>query len=230
MDIKTIPFCDTTWLPCFRIIPSRFPPVELFERVANPELFHIIYEIEQITNPRIRQEVGDINLIHREEQIFGEGTSQIMAAFTHLPVYGSRFTDGSYGVYYAGDTIDTAIAETKYHREKFLREFKSPKTEIVMRVLLADLKTNLHDITNQQKLYPDIYHPNDYTISQAFARELRGDGRMSLGIKYSSVRRPEGECAAIFRPKALRNCRQERHLSYVWDGEKISFIYRKQAL
>ena len=25
-----------TWLPCWRIIPSRFPPIDLFERVTDP--------------------------------------------------------------------------------------------------------------------------------------------------------------------------------------------------
>ena len=43
-----------------------------------------------------------------------------MAAFTHLNPDGGRFTDSTYNAFYGGLTIDTAIAETKYHREEFL--------------------------------------------------------------------------------------------------------------
>jgi len=219
-----------TWSPCFRIIPSRFPPVDLLERVSTTEEFDIIYEIEQRTNPRIRDEIGDIELVPKAERLLGPGTSQIMAAFTHLPLYGSRFTDGSYGVYYAGNSLETAIAETKYHREKFLRDFQCPHIEIDMRVLLADLKATLHAIVGLEKTLIDIYHPEDYSASQQFGKELRADGLASFGIRYNSVRHATGECVAVFRPKALSHCRQERHLCYVWDGTKISDIYKKVAM
>ncbi len=36
----------------------------------------------------------------------------VMAPFTHLNPKGSRFSDGSYGVYYAAKRLSTAIAET----------------------------------------------------------------------------------------------------------------------
>ncbi|WP_312136579.1 RES family NAD+ phosphorylase [Brevundimonas sp.] len=49
----------------------------------------------------------------------------------------------------------------------------------------------------------------------------------SDGIAYHSVRQDNGECAAIFRPRLLSNCRQERHLCYVWDGQTIATVYEK---
>lgn len=229
MDIAKIPIESISWMPCFRIIPSRFPPIALFERVTSSEEFEAIYEIEQLTNPRLREEMGNIQLVPKGERLFGEGTSLIMAAFTHLPLTGSRFTDGSFGVYYAGDTLDTAIAETKYHREKFLKDFNSPKIEIDMRVLLADLRGQLHDMTmTLDSDLQDVLHPENYNLSQKIGGLLRKDGMSSWGIHYNSVRHATGKCAAVFRPKILRNCRQERHLCYVWDGAKISHIYRKQ--
>jgi hypothetical protein len=225
-----IPVKPVAWLPCWRIIPSRFPPVDLLERVANADEFDIIYEIEQLTNPRIRTEVGEIDLVPREERMYGPGTSLIMAAFTHLPTYfsGSRFTDGSYGVFYAGNSLETAIAETKYHREKFLSYSKLPKIEVDMRVLLTDLKASLHDIVGQKKERRSIYDPENYSDAQKLGTALRGNGLSSYGIRYSSVRYQDGQCVAIFRPSALKNCRQERHLCYVWNGEKITHVYRKQ--
>ncbi len=121
-----------------------------------------------------------------------------------------------------------AIAETKYHREKFLGHSKLPKMEIDMRVLLTDLKAPLHDIADQKKEYASIYDSDDLSSAQKLGKKLLGNGLSSYGIRYSSVRHLAGQCVAIFRPTALSNYRQERHLCYVWNGEKITQVYRKQ--
>jgi hypothetical protein len=73
-----------------------------------------------------------------------------------------------------------------------------------------------------------IYDPSSYTASQALAIEIRNSG--SSGFAYDSVRKPGGECVAIFKPRVLSNCRQERHLTYVWDGSSISTVYEKRDL
>jgi len=86
-----IPVTLVTWLPCWRIIPSRFPPIDLFERVADPADLEAIYELESLTNDRLREEVGELQLVPSQDHISGRGTSYIMAAFTHLNLAGSRF-------------------------------------------------------------------------------------------------------------------------------------------
>jgi hypothetical protein len=216
------------WLPCYRIIPSRFPPINLFERVTDPADLETVLDIESMTNDRLRNEVGSLNLVPPEDRISGPGTSPIMAAFTHLPPYGSRFTDGSFGVFYAGRTLETAIAETKYHREAFLRATSEPRIELDMRVYAVDLDAVLHDIRGMRDTMLGIYDPSSYTASQALAIEIRNSG--SSGFAYDSVRKPGGECVAIFKPRVLSNCRQERHLTYVWDGSSISTVYEKRDL
>ena len=223
-----IPKSAVRWLPCYRIIPSRFPPINLFERVTDPADLETVLDIESMTNDRLRDEVGALNLVPPEDRISGPGTSPIMAAFTHLPPYGSRFTDGSFGVFYAGRTLDTAIAETKHHREAFLRATSEPRIELDMRVYAVDLDTMLHDIRGMQGILPGIYDPDSYAASQALAIEVRNSG--SSGLAYDSVRKLGGECAAIFKPRVLSNCRQERHLTYVWDGSSISTVYEKRDL
>jgi hypothetical protein len=45
------------WRPCFRIVPSRFPPVALFDQVADPQDLEAVYQIEAMTNARLRDEV-----------------------------------------------------------------------------------------------------------------------------------------------------------------------------
>ena len=217
-----------TWQPSYRIIPSRFPPIDLFERVAPPEDWEALIELESLTNPRLRDETGDISLIPADERVSGPGSSIIMAAFTHLNPAGSRFTDGTYGVFYTTPDLETAIAETKHHRERFMRETNEAPIHVDMRVYLVDLDAALHDIRGKQRTEALVYHPEKYSTAQNLARMLRESG--SNGIVYSSVRRAGGECAAIFRPRLLSNCRQERHLSYIWDGTQISGIYEKRSL
>jgi hypothetical protein len=223
-----IPTSAVRWLPCYRIIPSRFPPINLFERVTDPADLETVLDIESMTNDRLRNEVGSLNLVPPEDRISGPGTSPIMAAFTHLPPYGSRFTDGSFGVFYAGRTLETAIAGTKYHREAFLRATSEPRIELDMRVYAVDLDAVLHDIRGMRDTMLGIYDPSSYTASQALAIEIRNSG--SSGFAYDSVRKPGGECVAIFKPRVLSNCRQERHLTYVWDGSSISTVYEKRDL
>jgi hypothetical protein len=223
-----IPIAAVQWAPCFRIIPSRFPPINLFEAVADPADLEAVYQIEAMTNDRLREETGELSLVGPEDRVSGPGTSPIMAAFTHLNVQGDRFTDGSYGVFYAGLTLDTAIAETTFHRTEFLRATDEPAQELDMRVYGVDLAADLHDIRDMRSNLPALYHPTSYGVAQQTARELRDAG--SNGIVYQSVRQDGGECSAVFRPRLLSNCRQERHLCYVWDGTKITTVYEKKEL
>jgi hypothetical protein len=224
----TPPVVRIRWAPCWRIIPSRFPPIGLFERVAAPEDLEAVFALEAMTNPRLRDEVGDISLVPREDRVSGPGTSIVMAAFTHLNPDGSRFSDGTYGVFYTARDLDTAIAETRYHREHFMRATAEKRMELDMRVYLADLDGDLHDLRGRQAEYPLDYLAEEYAAAQHLARTLRKEG--SNGIAYDSVRRPGGTCAAVFRPRLLANARQERHLCYVWDGERIATVYEKREL
>lgn len=223
-----IPTAEVEWRPGFRIIPSRFPPVGLFDAVTDPADLEAVFQIEAMTNDRLREEAGDLTLVPPEDRVAGPGTTPIMAAFTHLNPEGDRFTDGSYGVFYASLAIETAIAETSYHRVHFLQATDEPAQELDMRVYSVDLKAKLHDIRGMRESHPAFYHPTSYAMSQELAGRLRAEG--SDGIVYQSVRDDGGECAGVFRPRLLTNCRQERHLCYVWDGRSISMIYEKKEI
>lgn len=215
------------WKPSWRLVPSRFPPVGLFDRVSGAEDLDVIQAIEGLTNDRMREELGVIHIVPEEERVYGPGMTPIMAAFTHLNPEGSRFTDGSYGIYYAAKTIDTAVSETLFHRARFLAATKEPPIEIDMRSYASDIDTRLHDIRRLQEEHPDIYDPDPahYGPAQVFAKELRTAG--SNGIVYSSVRDPGSECIAVFRPSVLKPVVQGKHYCYVWDGSRMVNVYVK---
>lgn len=228
VDAREVPVTGVHWPSCYRVIPSRFPPIQLFERVADPGDLDAVFAIESLTNARIRDELGSLNLVAPEDRVTGAGAGYVMAAFTHVSPVGGRFTDGSYGAYYAGGDLQTAIDETVYHRERFLAATAQPPIEIEMRVLRARLHADLHDLRPLREDHPELYDPDDYSSSQALGRALRKGA--SWGVAYGSVRRPDGECVAVFRPRALSRCQQAQHLGYVWDGERISTVYEKRIL
>lgn len=203
------------WEKLHRLVPSHFPVVDLFENVASPDELEIVFEIESLTNDRLRDEVGDLTLVPAEERISGPGSTPVMAAFTHLSLL-SRFTDGTqYGVYYGAKELDTAIAETIYHRERFLSATNEPDTEITMRCYINKVALTLHDVR------PDMFvhlHGEDYAEPQRFAKELRDKG--SNGLVYNSVRHAGGECIAAFKPRTVTIPIQAGHYRYVWCGRK----------
>src|SRR5688572_28720107 len=93
------------WAATWRIIASRFPPIALFERVSSRAgVADALIELEQLTNPRLRDEIGEIRLVPEARRIVGLNSSYVMAPFTHINPKGSRFSAGAYGVYYAART------------------------------------------------------------------------------------------------------------------------------
>lgn len=219
---------DQRWIPAFRLLASRFPPVELFERVADPADWEALFALESLTNPRLREQTGQISLVPAQDRVSGPGASIIMAPFTHLNPQGSRFADAQAGALYVADTLETAIAETRHHRELFLRATAQPPIEVEMRCYLLDVAGRFHDLRGAGTQWGEIMSPTSYVASQALARELRAAG--SNGISYDSVRRTGGQCLAVFRPRLASHVRQSRHLRYVWNGERIASVYELRLL
>jgi RES domain len=219
------------WPQAWRVIASRYPPINLFERLtADTAVWDALIALEQLTNPRVRDEVGNIALVPPEERVSGPGASYVMAAFTHVNPKGSRFSDGSFGVYYAAAALETAIAETVFHFEAFARDSAdSPRSE-EFRVLVGNVAAAFEEVaalpTARQV---NIIDPDSYAASQAYAREARAAG--ANGVVYPSVRHAGGQCVGAFRPRAVGIPHQERHLKYRWNGERVDryFDYDRDA-
>jgi len=214
----------TQWRPSHRLIPSRFPPVGLFDRVAHPEDLEAVFEIEAMTNDRVRDEAGELALVPAEDRISGPGTTPVMAAFTHLNPEGSRFSDGSFGVYYCAQDLDTALAEVRHHQARFLRRTAEGPMQIQMRLYLADVDARLVDV----RKVADCHRPDDYAPSQKLGMALRPAGRD--GVLYRSVRHAGGMCAAVFRPRLISHCRQSKHYALHFDGKDIVAIDELKAV
>ena len=228
IDLPVVPL---RWEPSFRIIPSIFPPIDLFERVADPADLEAVWAVESLTNTRLREQAGDLRLVAPEDRVTGPGASFIMASFTRVAAPGGRFNTTEFGAFYAARDLDTALEETKYHRARFLGYTNEPPMEIDMRVLHADVSAEMHELRGLAASHPalarQLYHPSSYVASQQLAVQLRA--ARSWGIAFDSVRRAGGECVAVLRPSAVKSCKQAQHLAYVWDGTKIAHVYEKRS-
>jgi len=222
------PATRLAWNPAWRVIPSRFPAVGLFERVAGPEDFDALYALEAMTNDRTRDEVGEISLVPPDERLFGPGSNCIMAAFTHLNPQGSRFSDGSYGVFYCARKRDTAIAETRHHAALFMAATAEPPMRLQMRLYTVDAKGQIADLREASQAEPRIVAPADYGYSQTIGRTLRAAG--VKGILYPSVRHPGGLCLAALRTVLLKNCLHAAYLEYNWNGRGIDAVFEVSQL
>ena len=232
IDPKGVPLARVSWRPSYRLIPSRFPTVGLFDAIADPADLDAVFAIEGLANPRLRDEIGELQLVPPEERVSGPGTTPVMAAFTHLNPEGSRFSDGGYGVYYAAHSLQTALAEVSFHRAVFLRRTAEPPIDLDLRLITASVEADLHDLGGavppgaSPSRFAAALDPDDYATPQRLGRALRDAG--SWGVRFPSVREQGGECVGIFRPRALRHARAASHIALHWDGRRITHWFEKK--
>jgi hypothetical protein len=220
----TPPISHVKWNKTYRLINSCYPVCDVWEDIiSNSNDWQLAYELEAISNPRVRQEIGDVTLIPPKRMVTGSNSWWVTSAFTHIMPQGSRFTDGTYGAYYAAHDFQTALREKAYgFTKQFMKATNEPIQDIDCRTLLGKIDSNLHDIRDRND-WQKCYHDEDYVSSQLLARKLRENN--SNGIVYRSVRNEGGECFAAFWPDVITIPSQERHVVLHWDGEKITSYF-----
>jgi len=201
-----------------------FPPIDLFEDIADPADWPLLISAEQKTNPRLMETIGNLDLVPEGRRVAGPGASYLMAPFTHVsPERPSRFSNGAYGVLYAGDRFEVALLETIHHHQRFMARTSEPAGwTSQFREIVLDIDARLHDLRGDPAPATAL-DPDDYAASQALGARLRAGG--SDGVAYPSVRAPGGDCVGLFYPDLAANPVQGRHLDYHWDGKRVD-LYR----
>lgn len=223
--IAAIPVSAVEWRGAVRIIRSLYPPIDLFEDIADPADWPLLISAEQKTNPRLMETIGNLDLVPAARRVGGPGASYLMSPFTHISTdRPSRFSNGSFGVLYAGDRFDVALLETAYHHGRFMARTNEPAGwTSQFREIVLDVTGNLHDLRADDPAHTDVLDPDDYTAAQTLGAQLRDAG--ANGIVYPSVRCEGEECVGLFYPDIATNPVQGRHLDYHWNGERVD-LYR----
>lgn len=198
----------------YRLIPSRFPTIDIYRRVAAPEKWPLAAEIETMTNPRVRL---------RDK--FGRGLEKTnpnkFQNWNHAPFAypnpGGTWLFGSHvNALELADTVQTALAVAIRKREQFLAATDAPPLDLEMRVLKHEVNGQAFDLRNT-----DLDLPRD-------ARWSIGDSLLDKGghaALYVCPVRSTGTIASVFDQDALGSAMQTQHFKFRWDGARISQLY-----
>lgn len=224
IDPASLPVASIQWRGAVRIIRSLFPPIDLFEDIADPNDWPLLVSAEQKTNPRLMETIGNLDLVPENRRVGGPGASYLMAPFTHAsPDRPTRFSGGRFGVLYVGDRYEVALMETIHHHTEFMKATSEPPGwTSQFREIVLDVSAQLHDLRGDDPAYAPVFDPEDYSASQALGLGLRTAG--ANGLVYPSVRQPDGECAALFYPDLASDPRQGRRLDYHWNGGRVDYV------
>lgn len=206
----------------YRLVNSRFPPIDLFDDVADAAEFEGLYQLQALTNPRLQNEIGRIALIPVAEIPFGiPGCSYAVGPFTHVNPAGSRFSSGDFGVLYLADVMDTAIAEVRHHQNHYWSRVAGLNYE---RFLFRGLSCTFNEGANRDatglSLSDPIYDPDDYSHARQLGHAAKREG--CPGLRYNSVRSPGNHCWALMTPRHVKSIVQTAHYEMIWNGQITS--------
>lgn len=197
----------------YRLIPSRFPPVQVYEGLVANDRLEAVAEAESRTNPRL--------LASDRLQLAGTpATANRLQNFNHAPFKyinpeGTLFFPPLRPALEAADDPQTALAVAVARREKFLKRTAEPAIGLDMRMLKTPV----------QGIFADLCHvPSDLPADERFemAASLPTD---ITGIVYLCPERPSHQCLAVLDGEALGYTLQTAHFRFWWDGERISTVY-----
>ena len=134
----------------------------------------------------------------------------------------SRFSDGTFGLWYGSGSIETTVFESAYHWDRWLLCDAGFEKEAVIGerqlysvacdAALLDFRPVVHD-------YPGLVHKNDYSFSQSVGARIHREGHP--GLIVPSVRHGDGDNFVIFNPAILSDPRHNCFLTYRLDGVTI---------
>jgi hypothetical protein len=222
ISLDQLPVLADNPVKAHRLVNSKFPPIAIFDDVADAHEFEDLFALQALTNPRLSNQAGRLELIPRADIPFGiPGCSYATAPFTHVNPDGSRFSDGSFGVLYLADSIETAIAEVRYHQQAYWSRVPDLRYE---RFTFRGLTTRFNEAGVLDALpvarNDAIYSPDDYHASRALGRSVLLSG--ATGIRYHSVRRPEGICWGLMTPRQVTSVKQTAHYEMIWSGDILA--------
>ena len=134
----------------------------------------------------------------------------------------SRFSDGTFGVWYGSETIETTVYESAFHWYSGLLSAAGFEREVVVSertIYSVTCEASLLDCRKAVSAFPELLHPSDYSYTQSVGARIHHEGHP--GLIMQSVRRTDGENIAVFNPAVLTNPREIGHLTYKLDRDSI---------
>jgi hypothetical protein len=150
-----------------------------------------------------------------DAEIYDAIVAAIEWPFTH-PCR-SRYSNGTFGVWYGAALLETSVRETVYHFRKntlasaIAAQSRKPIVQ-ERRVHLIRCNGLLVDLRSLTREDPNLLHPDDYTTCQNLGAELKHAGMP--GIITLSARHEKREIVGVFTPEVLTDPRTVCYLTY----------------
>jgi hypothetical protein len=202
--------------PWYRLIPSRFPPIALYERVAPANAAAAVTAIEDLTNPRLQAKKRLMGVAGVDESS-PKLQNWNLAPFTYLNPEGTWLLDPIFGALELSDSLQTALAVSVRRRELFFSRTSELPLDFDMRVFSTAVSGSFADLRD---LDANLARSARWRIGQ----ELLEAG--ANGALFTCPVRRAGQCLAVFKGDVLQRTVQAEHFRFVWDGERIRSVYR----
>jgi hypothetical protein len=199
----------------YRLIPSRFPPVNVYEGLIANDRLDEVYDAENFTNPRLRS-LGRI-----APTVVGDATADArlqnwnLAPFAYGNPDGTLFFNEDRPCLEVSTERQTALAVSVAKREAFLARTQEAATGLDMRMLCTPVSGIFWDLRGVSG-----------RLEEKSCREIGAKiPDAAQGILYRPVERPAGTCIAILTGDVLQRSEQTIHFRYVWDGHRVALLY-----
>lgn len=191
---------------------------DLFDDLSSsPDEWELAQQVEDAVKPPPYQSRTPV--IHRPFED-AKWFNAIGWPFKHWQA--SRFSDGSFGVWYGSDTVRTSAHETAYHWfSGFLTDAGFEKEKVVGERKLYEVACDaaLVDLRPQAATHPGLMHKSDYSFAQSVGARLHREGHP--GLVTASVRHPAGQNFVVLNPNVLSNPQHHCQLTYRLNGSRI---------
>jgi hypothetical protein len=193
---------------------------DLFDDLTeSPEGWKAAIDLEISTKPY--PYISEQGIIDRpfEEAEFNQA---IQYPFDHWSK--SRYSDGSFGVWYGAVSLETSVHETIYHwRNRLLEDAGWHTIEGVIserKVYRVSCDAGLLNFLLKIDKYPALLDPspNGCHLTHQVGARINHDGHPGL---ISQSARCDGNVCAIFNRKVLSNPRQVCFLTYRTEGSSV---------
>lgn len=201
-----------------RLIPSRFPPVSIYEGLVANDRIDGLVEIENLTNPRLKA-IERLNQAADAAKVQNRLQNWNHAPFAYSNPEGSLFFGSDRPCLELAADKQTALAVSIARRHRFLSRTSEPAVGLDMRMLSTPVTAVLLD-----------FRPYGAEMTHIERRKLGDSVPEDVdGIIFATPERHSADSVAILRGTALGRSVQAAHYRFVWNGKKIVSLYAFDA-
>lgn len=201
---------------CYQLIPSRFPIVQVYERLGDTALQDAAKELEVRTNPRLAA-VEQLEVKPRpEDKSANQYQNWNHAPFAYKDPRGTYFLGSTHGALEVATDVRNALAYALVRREEFLSATDEPAMGLDMRVFARRIAGKFTDLT---KLNPNLSKEERWKLGHAL---LEGG---AAGVLFCRPGFGGHRFLSVFDGSLLPRAVQATHYRFVWDGRTVRSIY-----